>query len=209
MMYSWHLHRLFCADMDIFAFIHTQDPTKVKIVEQEQNEDEPPLLETTIGHTVPLLLIMPACAESELEASVDMLFDKGGSGNQTEQGDSAGGGQGANIQLANESADTVVEDVAHVQPKLQRKRKTVVVDAGESSHPPKRLREDHGTPGGTCVELPQTGVPNPDEATSKEMQGSLERAPTKNYTGFAIGERQLPIESIIASGSTDVMVEPQ
>ncbi|GJT80554.1 hypothetical protein Tco_1054896 [Tanacetum coccineum] len=27
--------------------------------------------------------------------------------------------------------------------------------------------------------------------------------------GFAIGERHLPIESIIASRSTDVMVEPQ
>nr|GEZ37147.1 hypothetical protein [Tanacetum cinerariifolium] len=28
------------------------------------------------------------------------------------------------------------------------------------------------------LELPQTSVPDPDEATSKEMQGSLERAPT-------------------------------
>ncbi|GJX89766.1 hypothetical protein Tco_0343092 [Tanacetum coccineum] len=32
---------------------------------------------------------------------------------------------------------------------------------------------------------------------------------SKNCTGFAIGERHLPIESIIASRSTDVMVEPQ
>ncbi|GJW16228.1 hypothetical protein Tco_0020361 [Tanacetum coccineum] len=31
----------------------------------------------------------------------------------------------------------------------------------------------------------------------------------KNCTGFAIGERHLPIESTIASRSTDVMVEPQ
>ncbi|GJS47567.1 hypothetical protein Tco_0597688 [Tanacetum coccineum] len=29
------------------------------------------------------------------------------------------------------------------------------------------------------------------------------------HDGFAIGERHLPIESIIASRSTDVMVEPQ
>ncbi|GJW14054.1 hypothetical protein Tco_0018187 [Tanacetum coccineum] len=32
-----------------------------------------------------------------------------------------------------------------------RKRKTVAVDAGESSHPPKKLREDHETPSGTSV----------------------------------------------------------
>ncbi|GJV70883.1 FAR1-related sequence 5-like protein [Tanacetum coccineum] len=50
---------LFCADMDIFAFIHTPDPTKVKIVERERNEGEPLLLETTVGHTVPLLLVAP------------------------------------------------------------------------------------------------------------------------------------------------------
>ncbi|GJV12824.1 hypothetical protein Tco_1354365, partial [Tanacetum coccineum] len=31
------------------------------------------------------------------------------------------------------------------------KRKTVVVDAGGSSHPSKRLREDHGTPSGASV----------------------------------------------------------
>ncbi|GJX26243.1 hypothetical protein Tco_0232539 [Tanacetum coccineum] len=47
------------------------------------------------------------------------FFDEGGSGNQTEQGDSAGDGKG--------------------------------VDAGESSHPPKRLREDHETPSGTSI----------------------------------------------------------
>ncbi|GKG18590.1 hypothetical protein Tco_0372888, partial [Tanacetum coccineum] len=38
--------------MDIFAFIHTPDPTKVKVVEQERNEDEPRLLDTTVGRTV-------------------------------------------------------------------------------------------------------------------------------------------------------------
>ncbi|GKG38938.1 hypothetical protein Tco_0460650, partial [Tanacetum coccineum] len=32
-----------------------------------------------------------------------------------------------------------------------RKRKTVVVGAGEASHPPKKLREDHGTPSGPSV----------------------------------------------------------
>ncbi|GJX60220.1 hypothetical protein Tco_0291610 [Tanacetum coccineum] len=112
---------------------------------------EPLLLETTIGRTVPLLPVAPDHAESKLEASVDRLFDEGGSGNQTEQGDFEGGGKGADIQPVSEPADTVVEDVAPLQPRRQRKRKIVVVDAGESSHPLKRLREDHGTLSGTSV----------------------------------------------------------
>ncbi|GKF72977.1 hypothetical protein Tco_0219309, partial [Tanacetum coccineum] len=78
--------------------------------------------------------------------SVDKLFDEGGSGNQERQGDSAGVGEGANIQPVTEATDTVAEGVAPLQPRRQRKRKTVVVDACEASHPPKKLREDHGTP---------------------------------------------------------------
>ncbi|GKC98191.1 hypothetical protein Tco_1168466 [Tanacetum coccineum] len=109
-------------EMDIFAFIHAPDPTKVKIIERERNEGEPLLLETTIGRTVSLLSIAPDRAKSELEASVD-----------------------------SEPADTVVENEAPLQPRRQRKRKTVVVDVGESSHHPKRLKEDHGTPSGTSV----------------------------------------------------------
>ncbi|GKE97469.1 hypothetical protein Tco_0020820, partial [Tanacetum coccineum] len=61
--------------------------------------------------------------ESELEANVDKLFDEGGSGTQVEQGDSTSGGDGH-----------------------QGKRKTIVSYAGGPSHPPKSLREDHGTP---------------------------------------------------------------
>ncbi|GJV72309.1 hypothetical protein Tco_1492304 [Tanacetum coccineum] len=86
-----------------------------------------------------------------LKASVEKLFDEGGSGNQTEQGDSVGDGQDANIQLVVKAADTDVEDVAPVQPRRQGKRKSVTVDAGGVSHPPKKLREDHGTPSGTSI----------------------------------------------------------
>ncbi|GJY61501.1 hypothetical protein Tco_0462158 [Tanacetum coccineum] len=148
--YPWFLHKN-GEEMNIVAFIHTPDPTKVKIVERERNEDEPLLLVTTIGRTVPLLLAMPDRAESELEVSVDRLFDEGGSGNQVEQGDSTGVGQGANIQPVVEATDIVVEVVAPVQPRRQGKRKFVVVDAGEASHPPKKLREDHGALSGTSV----------------------------------------------------------
>nr|GEY92263.1 transposase (putative), gypsy type [Tanacetum cinerariifolium] len=56
-------------NMDIFAFIHTSDPTKVKVVERERKEDEPQLLKNTVGRTVPLLLVAPDRGESELDAS--------------------------------------------------------------------------------------------------------------------------------------------
>ncbi|GJQ95795.1 hypothetical protein Tco_0006934 [Tanacetum coccineum] len=116
--------------MDIFTFIHTSDPTKVNVVERERKEDKPSLLETTIGRTVPLLPVALDRAESELEVSVDKLFDEVGSGDQSEQGGSAHSGRGVEIQL---------------------KRKAVVADTSGASHPPKKLREDHGTPSGTSV----------------------------------------------------------
>nr|GEU74365.1 putative transposase (putative), gypsy type [Tanacetum cinerariifolium] len=97
-------------DMDLFDFVHASDPTKVRIVEREQDEDEPRLLETTVGRTVPQLIIALDRAESELEASVDRLFDEGGSGHQTEHGDFTRGEQDANIQPIVEAADMIVED---------------------------------------------------------------------------------------------------
>ncbi|GKA19233.1 hypothetical protein Tco_0699148 [Tanacetum coccineum] len=113
--------------MDLLSFIQTADPTKVRVGERQRVEDEPKLLDTTVGCVVPLLPISPARTKSELEASVDKLFDKGGSGNQAKH------------------------DVAHVQPRHQKKRKTMVVDSGEPSHPAKRLRDDHGTSGGPTI----------------------------------------------------------
>nr|GEV92226.1 hypothetical protein [Tanacetum cinerariifolium] len=70
-------------------------------------------------------LFAPAHAESELEASVDKLFDDGGS---TDQGDS------------------VTRDIAVVileRPKRHRKKRPAVADASGSSHPSKKLRGDH------------------------------------------------------------------
>ncbi|GJS31413.1 hypothetical protein Tco_0492033 [Tanacetum coccineum] len=46
-------------EIDIFAFIHTPDPTKVRVVEGERNKDETRLLDTTIGRTAPLLPVAP------------------------------------------------------------------------------------------------------------------------------------------------------
>ncbi|GKF92399.1 hypothetical protein Tco_0279118, partial [Tanacetum coccineum] len=102
--------------------------------------------------TVPLLLVVHDHGESELAASVDKLFDEGG-GTQVEQGDSVGGGDGrdTNVQPVATATDTIFEDVVPLQPSHHRKRKTVIVDTGRPSHPPKKLREDYETPGAPSV----------------------------------------------------------
>ncbi|GJU11051.1 hypothetical protein Tco_1133447 [Tanacetum coccineum] len=103
-----------------------------RIGERQCAEDEPKLLDTIVGRVVPLLPIAPARAKSKLEASVDKLFDEGGSGNQVEQGDSA-------------------SDDGGPSPRRPQKRKTITANAGGPLHPPKKLREDPGTPSGASV----------------------------------------------------------
>ncbi|GJR52156.1 hypothetical protein Tco_1402677 [Tanacetum coccineum] len=137
--------------MDLLSFIQTVDPTKVRVGERQRAKDKPRLLDTIVGRIVPLLPIAHAPAESELDASVDKLFDECGNGNQAEQGDYASGGHGVGIQLVSEAAEIVVEDATPVQPRRQRKRKTIVSDAGGPSHPPKKLRGDHGTLSGASI----------------------------------------------------------
>nr|GEX95878.1 putative transposase (putative), gypsy type [Tanacetum cinerariifolium] len=115
--------------MDLLAFIRTANPTKVKVAERQRAENEPRLLESTVGRVVPLLPIAPARASSELEASVDKLFDEGASGD----------GQDADVRPVAMTTDTIVEDVAPLQPRRQRKRKTT------------KLREDYGALGGAST----------------------------------------------------------
>ncbi|GKF41433.1 hypothetical protein Tco_0124775, partial [Tanacetum coccineum] len=74
-----------------------------------------------------------------------------GSGSHTERGDSVSGGHGVDIPQVSVTAEIVAEDAAPVQSKRQRKRKTVISDAGEPSHPPKKLREDHETSTGPSI----------------------------------------------------------
>ncbi|GKA87186.1 hypothetical protein Tco_0808897, partial [Tanacetum coccineum] len=140
---------LFFVEMDLLAFIRTADPTKVRIGERQRGEDEPKLLDTTVGRTVPLLPVAPARAQSELDASVDRLFDEEGSGNEEEPHDSVDGDQSAGTLIVSEAAEVVGEDVIPLQPR-QKKRKTNI-DAGEPSHPAKKLRDDYGAPGGPSV----------------------------------------------------------
>ncbi|GKE77741.1 hypothetical protein Tco_1543861, partial [Tanacetum coccineum] len=61
-------------EMDLLSFIRTADPPKVRIGERQRAEDEPKLLDTTVGRTVPLLPVAPARAQSELDASAGSLI---------------------------------------------------------------------------------------------------------------------------------------
>nr|GEX83839.1 hypothetical protein [Tanacetum cinerariifolium] len=83
--------------MDLLSFIRTVDPTKVRVTERQRMEDEPRLLETTVGRVVPLLPV----ARARASTSVDKLFDEGASGD----------GQGTDIQPVIATADTIVDDI--------------------------------------------------------------------------------------------------
>ncbi|GKG08015.1 hypothetical protein Tco_0333847, partial [Tanacetum coccineum] len=101
--------------MDLFAFIQVTDPTKVKVREQERAEEEARLLDSIVGRVVPLLPVSPAHAESELEASMERLFDEGSS---ADQGDSAaGGGQDAGTRLVTRVNIIAIENVTTERPK--------------------------------------------------------------------------------------------
>nr|GEZ12650.1 hypothetical protein [Tanacetum cinerariifolium] len=114
--------------MDLFAFIHASDPIKVRVVKREREVDEPRLLDTTVGRIASLLLVALDCADIELSASVERLFDE-----------------------------------APVRLRHQGKRKSVAVDAGGASHPPKKIREDHETPSGTSVAASVSTMPERED----------------------------------------------
>ncbi|GJZ30521.1 hypothetical protein Tco_0575568 [Tanacetum coccineum] len=134
-------------EMDLLAFIHVSDPTKVKVGERERAEEEVKLLDSTVGRVVPLLPIAPSRADSELEASVERLFDESGG---ADQGDSAaGGGQETETEIVAGVRIVDEENVATEKPKRPQKKRQAATDASGSSHPPKKLRSDHKTSSGT------------------------------------------------------------
>nr|GEW93010.1 hypothetical protein [Tanacetum cinerariifolium] len=135
------MSRYYTLDEDTYSsFLHddktVEDPTKVKVVERERAKGEAKLLDSTVDRVVPLLPVAPARAKSELEASVDRLFNEGGS---TKQGDSAAdGSHDADIFLV--TADEDVAAMTAERPKRQRKTRQAVTDSSGCSHPPKKLR---------------------------------------------------------------------
>ncbi|GJY30528.1 hypothetical protein Tco_0414023 [Tanacetum coccineum] len=109
-------------EMDLSIFIRVLDPTKVKTIEREHAEGKAKLLETIVGRTVSLLLIVPTNAEEELEANVDRIFSE---------------------DVSREQADSAKKT------KRQKKKRYAAADAGEASHPAKKLRSDHGMVSGS------------------------------------------------------------
>nr|GEU54387.1 transposase (putative), gypsy type [Tanacetum cinerariifolium] len=137
-------HRFFMTMERVVA-----DPTKVMVVARERAEGEEKLLDSTVGRVVSYLPVALARAESELEASVDKLFDEGGS---TEQGDSiVSGDHDAEIELVTAVEDTYAGNVTVERPKRPCKKRPAVTDASGSSHPPKKLKGDYGTFSGAAT----------------------------------------------------------
>nr|GEV24271.1 hypothetical protein [Tanacetum cinerariifolium] len=107
--------------MDLVAFIHHTDPTKVRIREREVREGEVPLIELTMRHVVLLA-------------------------GEDDQGDA--NAQDARNDIVDEKGDDTVaagqaEEGDH--PKKVKKKRRAADGAGGSGLPPKKLREDHGT----------------------------------------------------------------
>nr|GEU83306.1 transposase (putative), gypsy type [Tanacetum cinerariifolium] len=115
----------------------------VKIIKRERVEEEAKLMDSTIGRMIPLLPVAPARAESELEASVEKLFDEGGNAKQRDF--AAGGGHDAEIELVTAVEDTAARNVTVERHKRPHKKRPGATDASASSHPPKKLRGDYGT----------------------------------------------------------------
>ncbi|GJV86047.1 hypothetical protein Tco_1525945 [Tanacetum coccineum] len=140
------MSRYYTLDEDTYPrFLH-DDGTGGCLLLRERAEGEARLLDFTVGRVVPLLPVASARAESELEASVDKLFDEGGS---ADQGDSAAGdGQDTKTELVTGVKIITAENVIAERPKRPRKKRQVVTDASGSSHPSKKLRGGYETSGG-------------------------------------------------------------
>nr|GEV61828.1 transposase (putative), gypsy type [Tanacetum cinerariifolium] len=106
-------------DMILFSFIRHADPTKVRIVEVQKNENQVPLLESTRDRVVslePPVIATEASGGGNTNEDIDMLFDNAKKG---------------------DAGEVVVE-----QPKVRRKRKLTGGVSG-SNQPPKKLKDDY------------------------------------------------------------------
>ncbi|GJX93127.1 hypothetical protein Tco_0347713 [Tanacetum coccineum] len=136
-------------EMSLLGFIQVADPTKVKVGERERAEEEARILDSTVRRVVLLLPVAPARADSELEKSVDRLFDEGGSADQGYS--TAGGGQETETEIVTGVRFVADENVVTEKPKRPRKKRQAATVAGGSFHPPKKLRGDHETSSGAAT----------------------------------------------------------
>ncbi|GJY40111.1 hypothetical protein Tco_0427381 [Tanacetum coccineum] len=122
--------------MDLNAFIRTADPRKVRIVERPRAENERPIVTVAKHRTVTLLPTSVVRSSGELSASVEREFVGDAS-----VGD--GGDQGFDSAVGQEN----------VEPSVAGKKRVIYDSEGlpVASHPPKRLRADYGTAGGSVT----------------------------------------------------------
>ncbi|GJW92521.1 hypothetical protein Tco_0170074 [Tanacetum coccineum] len=137
--------------MDLNAFIRTADPRKVRIVERARAENERPIVTVAKHRTVTLLPTSVVRSSGELSASVEREFVGDASvGDGGDQGFDSVGGQD-NV----EPTVPVTEPVGTEIPGPKRSKKKRVARESErmpaASHPPKRLRADYGTTGGSAT----------------------------------------------------------
>ncbi|GJR60091.1 hypothetical protein Tco_1502253 [Tanacetum coccineum] len=137
--------------MDLNAFIRTADPRKVRIVERARAKNERPIVTMAKHRIVTLLPTSVVRSSGELSASVEREFVGDASvGDGGDQGFDSVGGQ--------DNVEPTVPVTEHVETKIpgpKRSKKKRVTRGSEkmtaASHPPKRLRSDYGTTGGSAT----------------------------------------------------------
>nr|GEU42544.1 hypothetical protein [Tanacetum cinerariifolium] len=113
----------------------------------------------------------------------------------------------ANIQPVVKAADTIVEDAAPLQSRRQKKRKSIVVDVGGASHPPKKLREDYGNQSEASIgeredEDHTDSVAEPNLRTIGAPQRFVISSDSSHHFGPTIAEAK--VDSLVMS-STPIM----
>ncbi|GJS37340.1 hypothetical protein Tco_0535722 [Tanacetum coccineum] len=143
--------------MDLNAFIRTADPRKVRIVERPRAEHEGPIVTVAKHHTVTLLPTSVVRPSGELSASVEREFvgDVSADGGGDEEVASVVGQDNV------EPSVPIMDNVGAEIPGPKRTKKKRVTRGSErtpaASYPPKRLRADYGTTGGSATV--EHGVP--------------------------------------------------
>ncbi|GJR87578.1 hypothetical protein Tco_0211589 [Tanacetum coccineum] len=109
---------LFYTKIDLFAFIHHADPTKVRIRERKVGEGEVPFLKLTKGYVILLAGV------NDQENQNEVVRNKG-------------------VDVVNEEGDDETQAIVTNKPKRVRKKRKAADDVSGSGLPPKKLKEDH------------------------------------------------------------------